>query len=282
MDYRDEFRVKPGARVKLSKLDPGYVGRRLSRGRAQEETERHCAEIGKQQHLLYAGKEHALLIVLQGPDAAGKDGTVTHVMSAMNPEGTVVTSFKRPTAEELDHDFLWRIHPRAPGRGSVAVFNRSHYEDVLVVRVHDLVPKAVWSERYSLINGFENLLRTQNNTHIVKFFLHISKAEQLKRFKQRLEDPAHNWKISEDDYKERERWDDYVAAYEDVFAETSTGHAPWYVVPSNHKRFRNLVVSQIVAATMKDLRMQLPKPTVDLKAIRRLYHRDVERDGQKG
>ncbi len=278
MDYRKRFRVKPGARVKLSEIDPGYKGEHVSESHAKAELEKYRVSLARQQYLLYAQRRRSLLIVLQGLDAAGKDGTVNHVMSVMNPQGTTVTSFKTPTAIELDHDFLWRVHPHVPGKGAVAIFNRSHYEDVLVVRVHKLVPRDVWSGRYELINDFEKLLREQNNTHIIKFFLHISKDEQLARFKQRLDDPARNWKISESDYHERELWDDYTRAFEDVFAETSKKEAPWYVIPSNHKWFRNLAVSQIVASTMEDLGMQLPKPQVDLEAIRKEYHQAVEEE----
>lgn len=273
MDYRKEFLVEPGSAVKLHKFDPGYKGKHLSHQDAEPEIERHRQRLSELQHLLYAEKKHALLIVLQALDAAGKDGTVTHVMSAMNPQGTVVTGFKQPTSEELEHDFLWRVHRWAPARGTVAIFNRSHYEDVLVARVHKLAPKEVWSERYELINDFEKLLHRENHTHIIKFFLHISREEQLERFKQRLDDPARNWKISNSDYKERELWDDYTEAYEEALSKTSHSHAPWYVIPSNHKWFRNLAVSQIVAATMEDLGMKMPSPQVDLKEIRRLYHR---------
>jgi PPK2 family polyphosphate:nucleotide phosphotransferase len=286
MDYRRAFRVKPGTRVKLRERDPGYTGRHPSKEHAREELKRCRAELRKQQYLLYSERKRALLIVLQALDAGGKDGTINHVMRAMNPQGTVVTGFKQPTAEELRHDFLWRVHPHAPGKGTVAIFNRSHYEDVLVVRVHKLAPQSVWSQRYELINGFETLLRTQNETHIVKLFLHISKEEQLARFRQRLDDPAHNWKISETDYTDRELWDEYVEAFEDVFARTSTEDAPWYVIPANHKWFRNLAVSQIVSATMADLHMTLPRPTVDLDAIRREYHQAAKgagkRNGNKG
>ena len=272
MDFRKKFVVKPDSKVRLSKFDPGYQGRDLTPELALVETQKYCHQLSKQQYLMYSEKKHSLLIVLQGLDAAGKDGTVNHVMASMNPQGTMVTSFKTPTAEDLEHDFLWRIHPHAPAKGTVAIFNRSHYEDVLVVRVHKLAPKEVWSERYELINDFETLLRRQNNTHILKIFLHISKDEQLARFKQRLDDPARNWKISEADYREREFWDDYMKAFEDVFTKTSKKNAPWYIIPSNHKWFRDLAVSQIVAATMEDLGMRLPKPTVDLEAIRKQYH----------
>ena len=272
MDYRKLFLVEAGKRLKLAKMDPGYCGKHVSEKQSKAETEKYCGKLNKLQYLLYAEARQSLLIVLQAMDAGGKDGTVGHVLGAMNPEGTTVTSFKEPTAEDLKHDFLWRVHPHAPAKGMVAVFNRSHYEDVLVVRVHKLVANEVWSKRYDVINDFEKMLYRQNNTHILKFFLHISPEEQLERFRQRLLDPARNWKISEDDYREREYWDDYREAYEDVFAKTSSKHAPWYVIPANHKWFRNLAVSQIVVATLEDLGMQLPKPQVDLEMIRRQYH----------
>jgi PPK2 family polyphosphate:nucleotide phosphotransferase len=272
MDFRKQFEVEPGTKVKLSDFDPAYTGPCPSEKEAAQDTQKYLDKLRKLQFLLYSEKRHSLLIVLQALDAAGKDGTVNHVMSAMNPQGTTVTGFKQPTAEDLDHDFLWRVHPHAPGKGSVAIFNRSHYEDVLVARVHKLVPKEVWSARYEFINDFEKLLRCENNTHILKFFLHISPEEQLERFKQRLDDPSRNWKISDSDYKERAYWDAYTKAFEQVFAETSKKDAPWYIIPSNHKWFRNLAVSQIVAATMEDLGMQMPKPQVDLEVIRKEYH----------
>jgi PPK2 family polyphosphate:nucleotide phosphotransferase len=272
LDYRKEFLVKPGSKVQLRKIDPGYTAKHASEQKAKAEIEKYKGKLTEQQLLMYAEKRHSLLIVLQALDGAGKDGTVNHVMSALNPQGTTVVGFKGPTALELEHDFLWRVHPYAPAKGTISIFNRSHYEDVLVVRAHKLAPRAVWSERYELINDFERLLYRQNNTHIIKFFLHISKEEQLARFKLRLDDPAHNWKISDNDYKERLLWDDYIEAFEDVFAKTSTKHAPWYVIPSNHKWFRNLAVSQIVSKTMEDLGMQMPKPTVDLQVIRSEYH----------
>jgi PPK2 family polyphosphate:nucleotide phosphotransferase len=204
-------------------------------------------------------------------DTAGKDGTINHILGAMNPQGCRVVGFKQPSATELAHDFLWRIHRASPRRGEVAIFNRSHYEDVLVVRVHNLVPQAVWSERYHRINEFEKGL-VENNTHIIKFFLHISKEEQLKRFKERLEDPTKQWKISEADYKERDYWDDYTAAYEDVLSRCSTEEAPWFVIPSDHTWFRNLAVARIVVEYMEGLNMKRPEPKVDLEHIRREYH----------
>lgn len=271
MDYRKKLIVAPGSKPKLKNVDPGWHGKHETEADAAAETAKTLARITSQQELLYGERRHALLIVLQGIDAAGKDGTCWHVLAAMNPQGTTVTSFKQPTAEDLAHDFLWRVHPHAPGLGKVAVFNRSHYEDVLVVRVHKLVPKAVWSRRYDMINAFEHLLAASGVT-ILKFFLYISPEEQLERFRQRLDDPARQWKISDSDYTERARWDDYVRAYEDMLAKCSTPHAPWFVIPSNHKWFRNLAVSQIVAATLEDLKMRLPKPTVDIEAIRAAYH----------
>ena len=282
MDYRKKFIVEPGNKVKLANLDPSYTGKHISEKQAQDEIEKYRGDLTTQQLLLYSEKQHSLLIVLQALDGGGKDGTVNHVMSAMNPQGTTVSAFKGPTALELEHDFLWRVHPHAPAKGSVAIFNRSHYEDVLVVRVHKLAPKQVWSQRYELINNFETLLYTQNNTHIIKFFLHISKEEQLERFKQRLDDPARNWKISDSDYQDRELWDDYMEAFEAVFAKTSTKHAPWYIIPSNHKWFRNLAVSQIVAETLKEMDMKLPKPTVDLEVIRQEYHQAAREEAGKG
>jgi PPK2 family polyphosphate:nucleotide phosphotransferase len=189
----------------------------------------------------------------------------------MNPQGTFVFGFKQPSKEEAAHDFLWRVHSRTPAKGEVVIFNRSHYEDVLVVRVHKLVPRSVWSKRYDLINDFETML-SQNGTTILKFFLHISPEEQLARFKQRLDDPSRNWKISESDYSERELWPQYVEAYEDAMALTSTKHAPWYIIPANHKWFRNLAVSQIIADTMDDMGLKLPPTHVDIADIRRKYH----------
>jgi PPK2 family polyphosphate:nucleotide phosphotransferase len=224
------------------------------------------------QYRMYAENKHSLLIVLQGLDAAGKDGVVRHVLSGMNPSGCVSVNFKQPTKEDLAHDFLWRVHPHVPAKGSVAIFNRSHYEDVLVVRVHGLAPEKVWSKRYDQINDFERLITTENNTTILKFFLHISKEEQLARFKKRLDDPARQWKISDSDYKERDYWGDYIKAFEDVLTETSTDYAPWFIIPSNHKWFRDLAISQIIVRQMEDMNMQLPKPTVNLAEIRREYH----------
>lgn len=271
MSYDKMFRVEPGSEVALAKIDAGFKDKHESHESALPEIEKYREELSDLQFRLYAEKKQSLLICLQALDSAGKDGTVNHVLSAMNPQGCRAYGFKQPSAEELAHDFLWRIHKACPAQGEVAIFNRSHYEDVLVVRVHDLVPKAVWSKRYDLINDFEKLL-TENGTRVIKFYLHISEDEQLRRFKQRLDDPARHWKISDADYKERGFWDDYQKAYGDVLSRCSTSHAPWYIIPSNHKWFRNLAVSQIVAKTLKDMGPALPKATVDLDQIRRDYH----------
>ena len=271
MDYRKHFAVNPGAKVRLAEVDASFTGEHESRARATNEIQLHVDRMAKLQYLLYAGNDKSLLVVLQALDAAGKDGVVRHIFSGMNPQGTFVFGFKQPSRYEAAHDFLWRAHLRTPGKGEVVVFNRSYYEDVLVVRVHELVAKSVWSTRYDLINNFEATL-LQSGTTILKFFLHISPEEQLSRFKERLEDPSRHWKISESDYSERELWSKYMEAYEDVLALTSTKHAPWYVIPANHKWFRNLAVSQIIADTMEEMGLTLPPTHVDIADIRRKYH----------
>jgi len=234
------------------------------------------------QNQLYADATRSLLVVLQGLDAAGKDGTVRHIFRGMDPQGISVFSFKEPTARELAHDFLWRVHKRTPQKGEVVVFNRSHYEDVLVVRVHELVPESVWSKRYALINDFESNL-VESGTRILKFFLHISPEEQLSRFKERLEDKTRNWKISESDYSERKLWPQYIQAYDEALSRTSTEHAPWFVIPANHKWFRNLAISRIIADALEGMNLKLPAPRVDLREIRRKYHSaEAERSGPAG
>ena len=283
MDYRKRFRVKPGHKVSLDKIDPAYSGEHKSEESAKEETERSIKTLARQQALLYADNKHSVLVVLQAMDAGGKDGTIKHVFRYVNPQGVRVARYNQPTAVESAHDFLWRVHPHAPGTGEIAIFNRSHYEGVLVERVHKLVNKATWTERYRNIRDFEALL-TEKKTTILKFFLHISKDEQLARFAQRLEDPTRNWKISESDYTERDFWDSYVGAYEDAIAATSTAEAPWYVIPSNYKWFRNLAISQIMADTIGDLGLAFPPPPVNLADIRRKYHaavRQAAKDGKK-
>src|SRR5258707_341791 len=271
MDYRKKLAVEPGAKVRLSKIDASFTDKHESHEKAAPELQKQVERLDKLQELLYADGNKSLLVVLQALDAAGKDGVIRHLFSGMNPQGTFVFGFKQPSKYEAAHDFLWRAHLRTPGKGEVVVFNRSYYEDVLVVRVHKLVPQSVWSKRYDLINDFETML-SQNGTTILKFFLHISPQEQLARFKQRLDDASRNWKISESDYSERELWPQYVEAYEDAMALTSTKHAPWYIIPANHKWFRNLAVSQIIADTMDDMGLKLPPTRVDIADIRRKYH----------
>jgi PPK2 family polyphosphate:nucleotide phosphotransferase len=279
MDYRKTFAVAPGEKLRLSKIDPSHKGAHGSHETAEPEIRQHVERIDKLQYLLYADGDQSLLVLLQALDAAGKDGVIRHVFSGMNPQGTSVVGFKQPSKLEAAHDFLWRGHFRTPGRGEVVIFNRSYYEDVLVVRVHELVPEAVWSKRYDLINDFERML-VQNHTTILKFFLHISPEEQLSRFKQRLDDPQRHWKISESDYSERELWPKYVEAYEDAISLTSTKHAPWYIIPSNHKWFRNLAVSQIIADTMDEMGLKLPPTQVDIEETRRKYHAaELEQQG---
>ena len=276
MNLAKRLKVEPGSKVKLSDIDPDFHGAHKSEDEAKAELQHNLNRITELQRKLYADRRHCLLIVLQGIDGAGKDGTCWHVVSAMDPQGVSVTGFKQPSAEERDHDFLWRVHPHAPGLGQVAVFNRSHYEDVLVVRVHDLVPKHVWKQRYDFINDWEKLLVDEKNTTILKFFLYISKDEQLSRFKDRLDDPARQWKISDSDYSERKLWDKYIDAFETAISKCSTKHAPWFVIPANHKWFRNLAVSEIVVRAMEDMNLSLPKPTVDLQQIRKLYHQAAD------
>jgi PPK2 family polyphosphate:nucleotide phosphotransferase len=271
MRYSDLFRVKPGSAPRLSGIDPDFKGEHEDRASAEVEIAAHAERLRALQYLMYADGERSLLVCLQGLDAAGKDGTIRHVLGAMNPQGTRVHGFKVPSHEEAVHDFLWRAHIQAPAKGEVVVFNRSHYEDVLVVRVHGLVPREVWSKRYDRINDFEENL-VEHGTCIVKIYLHVSPGEQLRRFKQRLGDPSRHWKISLADYTERELWPAYVEAYEEALEKTSTDHAPWFVVPSNHKWFRDLAVSRIVVETLESLGMKLPAPTVDIDEVRRRYH----------
>jgi PPK2 family polyphosphate:nucleotide phosphotransferase len=272
MDYRERFVVEPGARVRLHKIDPAFKDKHASAESAAQEIQQHAERMGKLQYRLYADGSQSLLVVRQALDAGGKDGVIRHVFTAMNPQGTWVVAFKEPNRLEAAHDFLWRAHVRAPFKGQVVIFNRSHYEDVLIVRVHKLVLKSVWSKRYALINEFEKLL-ANNGTRILKFYLHISPEEQLERFKQRLDDRQRHWKISENDYSERQLWSRYIAAFEEAMERTSTKHAPWYVIlPSNHKWFRNLAISEIVADTMEEMKLRLPPTRVDIAKIRRRYH----------
>lgn len=267
--------VKPGAKINLNKVDTHWNGKLKSHKLALNEIKKNLNELDSLQYLMYAENKHSLLIILQGMDAAGKDGVIRHVLTGMNPQGCNVQSFKQPTIEELNHDLLWRVHPHAPRKGSVAIFNRSHYEDVLLPRVHKLISKKQCKKRFEIINDFEKLLVTENNTIILKFFLHISKEEQLSRFGHRLKDKTRHWKISEGDYSERKFWDSYANAYEDLLSNTSTKHAPWFIIPSDHKWFRNLAISKIVADKLDSLKMKFPPSTVDITKIRKKYHKEI-------
>jgi PPK2 family polyphosphate:nucleotide phosphotransferase len=271
MDHQQRFRVKPGARLKLKDVDPAFKGVHGDREAAEQESARYQLRLRELQALLYAERRHSLLICLQGMDTAGKDGTISHVLGAMNPQGCRAAAFREPTEEEQAHDFLWRAHRAVPAKGEVVIFNRSHYESVLIERVHDLVPKKIWSMRYEHINAFEQGL-AENGTLVLKFFLHISKKKQLKRFKDRLDDPSKRWKISAADYKEREYWDDYQEAYEEALSRCSTEPAPWFIIPSDHKWFRDLAVARIVVEQLEALKLAYPKPTVDIEKIRAEYH----------
>jgi PPK2 family polyphosphate:nucleotide phosphotransferase len=259
--------IPPGTQVRLDDYDPGDTLKIVQDPRTEAKLARTLKRLDHLQDVLYAEKKRALLIVLQGMDAAGKDGTIRHVMTGVTPQGCDVTAFKVPSAEELAHDYLWRVHKAMPEKGMIGVFNRSHYEDVLAVRVHKLVPKKIWKQRYDQINAFEKIL-SENNIKILKFFLHISKEEQKKRLEERLADPHKLWKFDDEDLVDRKYWDQYMEAYEDVFARCGTEWAPWFIIPANHKWFRNLAVSKIIQETLEDSEAetsQLPAGTAKLK-----------------
>ena len=258
--------VEPGRRVQLhdDQASNTFGWEKHEAIAAVEENRKKVSDL---QYKLYADGRHALLVVIQAIDAGGKDGTVHDIFTAMNPQGCIVTSFKAPTAEELKHDYLWRVHQRVPARGMVGVFNRSQYEDVLIVRVEKLVPKAVWRGRYEQINEFERML-TSNSVRIVKVFLQISKEEQKKRLEDRLRDPNRQWKFSPEDLVKRRQWAEYQKAFEAMLTRCSTKHAPWYVIPADKKWFRNLAVSQIVATEMGRMPLRFPEPSYDPAKIR--------------
>jgi PPK2 family polyphosphate:nucleotide phosphotransferase len=263
----DRYRVKPGSRVSLKHWDPGDTSAfEGGKDEAQDRLLKLTRELEELQELLFAEDRHRLLVVLQGMDTAGKDGTIRHVFDGVNPLGVKVASFKVPTQEELEHDFLWRVHKHTPARGEIMIFNRSHYEDVLVVRVHRLVPPNVWRQRYAQIGEFERML-VEEGTTILKFFLHISRDEQKKRLQARLDEPNERWKFSVGDLKERKLWTAYMDAYEDAVGKTSTESAPWYIVPSDSKWYRNLVIGTVIVKTLKGLKMRYPEPKEDLGRV---------------
>jgi PPK2 family polyphosphate:nucleotide phosphotransferase len=261
-----KLRVEPGGQVKLrdEDADRRFGWEEQAAGAA---TAKLREELEALQYKLYADGRFGLLVVLQAIDGGGKDSTIRHVLSAFNPQGCTVTSFKAPTPEELRHDYLWRVHRHAPPHGEVAVFNRSHYEDVLVVRVDELVSKEVWNARYAQINAFEQLLHA-TNTRIVKLFLHISRDEQKRRFRERLDQPSKQWKFDPADLKKRRQWPKYQSAYEDMLERCSTSHAPWYVIPSDHKWLRDLAVAQILREALSELPLRFPQLSYDPKSIR--------------
>lgn len=261
----DKLMVKPGKKIRLSDWDPSdNFG--WKEEEAREQTEKNIQEIIVLQNVLAAEAKHSVLLVLQAMDAGGKDGTIRKVMSGLNPQGCRVTSFKAPTPEELAHDFLWRVHKVCPGKGEIGIFNRSHYEDVLVVRVRGFAPKKVWSQRYKLINEFEHLLACTGTT-IRKFYLHISKEEQKQRLEERLADPKKHWKFNPGDLKEREFWKDYMDAFDDAIEKCTTEHAPWFIIPADNKWFRDLAVSSIVLDTLRDLKLEYPAPAGDFSNV---------------
>jgi PPK2 family polyphosphate:nucleotide phosphotransferase len=253
------FVVEPGSKVKLGRVDPGDTsGFKGDKDDGEKAINSLIKKLDPLQELLYAEHKHKLLVVLQGMDSSGKDGTIRRVFEGVNPEGVRVAHFGKPSQEELDHDYLWRAHKQVPAKGEIVIFNRSHYESVLVERVHGLVPESVWRKRYKQITDFERMLN-EEGTIILKFFLHIDKKEQAKRFQDRLDDPTKHWKFSYLDYNERSYWKDYTTAYEEALEKTSTEWAPWYIVPSDHAWFRDLVVSEAIVKSLEDLDMKYPK-----------------------
>jgi PPK2 family polyphosphate:nucleotide phosphotransferase len=258
--------VAPGRKIRLRDFDADYTGERKKDKKTQAELAKNVAELDDLGYRLYAENRRSLLLVLQGMDTAGKDGTIRHVMQGFNPQSCQVASFKQPGVEELTHDFLWRIYRAAPRKGFIGIFNRSHYEDVLVVRVHNLVPKQEWESRYERIKRFEELLHDAGTT-IVKVFLHISKEEQRRRLQSRLDDATKRWKFSKADIAERGYWDDYQRAYDEAMTRCNTEHAPWYIVPANHKWYRNLVISKILRKTLEEMGPQYPPAEKGLKGL---------------
>jgi PPK2 family polyphosphate:nucleotide phosphotransferase len=262
-----EYQVKPGEKVKLSQWDPDDTGIFLeNKEQARAEIRKLNERLQALQEVLYAEHRHKLLVLLQGMDTSGKDGAIRHVFSGVNPQGVRVANFKEPTGEELDHDFLWRVHKQVPASGELVIFNRSQYEEVLIVRVHELVPREVWKKRYDQINDFESLLAGTGTT-LLKFYLHIDGDEQKKRLQARLDNPDKHWKFRKGDLKDRELWPAYVKAYEEVLNKTSTEEAPWFIVPANHKWYRDWVIATILVEKLDRLGMKYPEPTEPLEGV---------------
>jgi len=254
----ERYKIKPNQKINLDDWDPNdtsaYNGNKHD---ARFRLSELCAQLEQLQELLWAEGKHKLLVMLQAMDTGGKDGTIRHVFEGVNPQGVRVANFKVPTPEELAHDYLWRVHKQTPGNGEIVIFNRSHYEDVLVVRVHNLVPEQTWTKRYNQINAFERMLAEEGTT-ILKFYLHIDRQEQKERLQARLDEPDKRWKFNRGDLKERALWSEYQKAYETVLNKTSTKYAPWYIVPANKKWYRNLVIATVMVNTLKGLKMNYP------------------------
>lgn len=266
MKLKSPFLIKPHAKVKLSRLSTNATGSFASEGAANDVLAKHCDQLAKLQEVLYASQQKSVLIVLQGMDAAGKDGAISHIFDGVNPQGCNVSSFKEPTPLELRHDFLWRVHAQVPPRGIIQIFNRSHYEDILVPRVHKLISAHKLEQHIEDIVEFEQMLH-DNDVIVLKFFLHISHEEQTRRLQSRIDDPEKHWKLSASDFREREFWDQYMDTYEHLLETTSKKHAPWFVIPSDHKWFRNVAISHILVEALKDLKLKYPKPTMDPSKI---------------
>lgn len=267
MKIKSPYLVAPGKKISLQKIDSAQTGTLKSEDAAQTHLQRHRKELDRLQEVLYAGGEHGVLVVLQGMDTAGKDGTIRHIFSGVNPQGCDVTAFKVPTPLEAKHDFLWRCHNAVPPRGMIGIFNRSHYEDVLSPRVHGLMDKKTAHAHMDQINRFEEML-TENGIAILKFFLHISEAEQKRRLQARIDDNSKHWKLSPADFAERKFWPQYQDCYEDILQRTSKKHAPWFVIPSDNKWYRNVAISEILVEAMKGMKLRYPKATVDVSTLK--------------
>jgi PPK2 family polyphosphate:nucleotide phosphotransferase len=259
--------IKPHARVRLDKISSSNIGDYKSEEAAKAISANHCDALDHLQDVFYASQSRALLIVLQGMDTAGKDGTISHIFSGVNPQGCDVAAFKVPTPLEARHDFLWRVHAQVPPRGMIGIFNRSHYEDVLSPRVHKLISGKVVKSRLDDINEFEDFL-ADNDVLILKFYLHISREEQTRRLQARIDNKKKHWKLSDADLKERRFWPDYIDAYNDILSSTSRKHAPWFVIPSDHKWYRNIAISSVIVDLMQSLKLKFPQPTLDVSKIK--------------
>jgi PPK2 family polyphosphate:nucleotide phosphotransferase len=264
---RSPYRVEPGSRFHLADWNPDDTGSFTSKEEARPHIKKNIERMIELQELLYASQKYAILIVLQAMDAGGKDGAIDHVFSGVNPQGCDVTAFKEPSQLELSHDYLWRYHMACPRRGIMMIFNRSHYESVLVERVKKIAPKEIWSRRFDELNAFEKMLVAEK-TIILKFYLNISREEQKKRLKARLKDKSKQWKISASDLQNRKKWDDYMEAFQDAIHRCSTNDAPWYVVPSNHKWYRNWVISDTIVRAMEKLDMKYPTPPAEIEKLK--------------